>query len=223
MRLLRESILPLALGLILAPAAWAGDDDKKSSDRKGDEQTQTIRGIVSEVTVIGETDVDYKTRKAITAEATYLTIIGHPWNKDGQHEKGGVASADKDRDRDRDVNRTSADSAKAGERPRRRMNVYVVAISPRTKVCECMATGKDGSSSTKEEACDIDKLEIGDHVEVCFDPRMASKSSDDKEEAKDSSRKHGRHRVVFGNATAVKILDEPMGSEHSASNSKEKK
>jgi len=219
MRLLRESILPLTLGLILAPAAWAGDDDKKSSDKKGDEQT--IRGVISEVTVLGETDVDYKTRKVITAEATYLTIIGHPWNKDGQHEKGGVASADKDRDRD--VNRTSADSAKSGERPKRRMNVYVVAISPRTKVCECTATSKDGSSSTKEEPCDIDKLEIGDHVEVCFDPKMASKSSDDKEEARDSSRKHGRHRVVFGNATAVKILDEPMGSEHSASNSKEKK
>jgi len=218
MRLLRESILPLALGLIVAPVAWAGDDDKKSSDKKGDEQT--IRGVVSEVTVVGETDIDFKTRKAITAEETFVTIIGHPWNKD-MHKEGGVASADKNKDKD--VKRTSTDASKASERPRHRMNVYVVAISPKTKVCECKETGKGDSASTKEEACEIDKLEIGDHVEVCFNPKTASDSSNKDNAAKASTQKHGRHRTYFGTATAVKIMTEPTEGQHSASNEKSEK
>jgi len=216
MELLRKSFLPLALGLILAPIAWAGDDDKKSSDKKGDEQT--IRGVVSEVTVLGETDIDYKTRKVITAEATYVTIIGHPWNKDGMRKDGAQASNDKDKDRD--VKRTSTTDSSSSGRPRHRMNVYVVAISPKTKVCECTTTGKDSSTSTKEEACDIDKLEIGDRVEVCFNPKMPSNSSEEKDNNKASTQKHGRHRTYFGNATAVKILTEPTEGDHSASSEK---
>jgi len=215
MRLLRGTILPLTLGLILAPTAWAGDDDKKSSDKKGDEQT--IRGVVSEVTVVGETDIDFKTRKAITAEETFVTIIGHPANHHATQKEGGVASSDKDRD----VKRTSTDASRAGERPRHRMNVYVVAISPKTKVCECKETGKEGSASAKEEACNLDKLEIGDRVEVSFNPKMTTASSDNKDDSKASApSKHGRHRTYFGTATAVKIMTESMEGDHSASSEK---
>jgi len=218
MKLLGKSILTPTLGLILALTAWAGDDDKKSSDKKGDEQT--IRGVISEVTVLGETDIDFKTRKAITAEETFVTIIGHPSNHNAMHKEGGVASADKNKD----VKRTSTDTSKAGERPRHRMNVYVVAISPKTKVCESKESGKDGSASGKEEACDLDKLEIGDRVEVSFNPKMMPASSENKGEAKASTpSKHGRHRVYFGNATAIKIMTEPMEGEHSASSSSDKK
>jgi len=215
---LRDCILPLALGLILAPVTLAGDD-AKSSAAKG--QEQTIRGVISGVTVMGETDIDFATRKATTAESTYLTIIGHPWNRDETSKGHEQASADKGKDKDKDVKRTSGSSADekstSGERPRHRMNLYVVAVSPKTKVCECKQTGKEGSASIKEVACDLDKVEIGDRVEVCFDPKMDSKSPDEKGNAKASSQKHGRHRTYFGVANAIKIMEEPMGNEHSAS------
>jgi len=212
MSLLRNAFLPIALGLILAPAAWAGDDDKKASDKKGDEMT--IRGVVSEVTILGETDIDYKTRKAITAEATYVTVIGHPWNKDAAENAREHASSDKDKDRD--VKRTSNDSSQSAGHHRHRMNVYVIAVSPKTNVCECMETGKPGSGSVKEEKCDLDRLEIGDRVEVSFSPKMTDKESGQKAEPQ----KHGRHRTYFGAAKDIKILAEPMEGEHSASNAK---
>jgi hypothetical protein len=227
MSLLRHCILPVTLGLILAPVAMAGDD-KKSSESK--EQEQTIRGVVSGVTVMGETDIDYATKKATTAEATYLTIIGHP--SDSSEKSGGqgqVASGKEGekKDTDKDVKRTSNASsdekASSGEGSRHRMNVYVVAISPKTKVCECKSTGKEGSSSAKEEACDLEKLEIGDRVEVCFNPKMESKSSDDKAGAQASSQKHGRHRTYFGMANSIKIMVEPgSGNSQSSDSSREK-
>jgi len=213
MRLLRDCILPITLGLILAPSAWAGDDDKKAANKQGEEQT--IRGVVSEVTLLGETDIDYRSRKAITAEATFLTVIGHPSNHQAMHKEGAQASADKDKDKD--VKRTANASSISGERPRHRMNVYVVAISPKTKVCEVKEAGKDSSASAKEQACDLDRLEIGDRVEVSFTAKMMRGSDDAKGDSKASSQKHGRHRVYFGDATAIKIMFEPMENEHSAS------
>src|SRR4051794_17549113 len=115
MRLLRDCILPITLGLILAPSAWAGDDDKKAANNQGEEQT--IRGVVFEVTLLGETDIDYRSRKAITAEATFLTVIGHPSNHQATHKEGAQASADKDKD----VKRTANASSNSGERPKHRM------------------------------------------------------------------------------------------------------
>jgi len=215
MRLLRDCVLPLTLGLILAPVTLAGDDEK-SSGKKGTEQT--IRGVISGVTVMGETDIDFATHKAITAEATYLTVIGHPWNPEEKSKGHEQASADKDRDVKRTAAGSSEDKAKSGERPKHRMNVYVVAVSPKTKVCECKQTGKEGSASIKEEACDLDKVEIGDRVEVSFNPNMDSRSSDEKKgESKVSTQKHGRHRTYFGAATAIKIIEEPTDNEHSSS------
>jgi len=207
MNLLRNALLPITLGLFLVPTAWAGDDDKKSEGDKG--QEQKVWGVVSEVTVLGETDIDYKTRKAITAEATFVTIIGHPAHHHDSHKGEATASSGS---KDGNARRASgeASSSGSGERHGHRMNVYVMAISPKTKICEASA-GKEGSAS-KEEACEIDKLEIGDRVEVTFEPKMMSKSSDDKgkNDSKDASMKHGRHRTFFGTATAMKIMDEPV-------------
>jgi len=203
-------LLPTALILALAPVARAGDDKATSDKKPGD---QTIRGVVSEVTLFGETDVDYKTRKAVTAEATYLTIIGHPWNSEAARKEGVQASSDKDKDKD--VKRTSGEASKPGDRPRHRMNVYVLAVSPKTKVCECKESGKEGSASAKEEACDLDKLEIGDRVEVCFEPKMM-KGSEEKGNEANASQKHGRHRVFFGVAKDIKIQVETMEGKESA-------
>jgi hypothetical protein len=214
MSLLRACILPMTLGVFLAPVAWSGDDDKTSQGKKGEEQK--VWGVVSEVTVLGETDIDFTTRKAITAESTFVTVIGHPARHDATYREGGQTSADnRDRDRDRDVRRSSNDaSARSGERSRHRMNVYVLAISPKTKVCEVKEMGKDGFASAREEPCDFAKLEIGDRVEVAFEPRMAS---DDKDDAKAEPQKHGRHRTYFGTATAIRIMEEPARFDRSAS------
>ena len=217
MSLLRNAILPMTLGLFLAPVSWAGDDDKKSEGTKGEEQK--VWGVVSEVTVLGETDIDYKSRKAIVSEATFVTVIGHPSHHDAMRKGSTTASSDgKDRNRDSGVRRTSDDSAnQSGGRMRHRMNVYVMAISPKTKVCEA-SMAKEGSAS-KEEACEIEKLEIGDRVEVTFEPKETSKSSE-KEASKAEAQKHGRHRTYFGTASAIKIMDEPTRFDQSSPNSK---
>jgi hypothetical protein len=208
MSLLRHFILPITLGLVIAPTAWAGDDDKKTSDKKMEEQT--IRGIVSEVTLVGETDVDITTGKAVTADQVFLTIVGHhAWNNDEKEKAREHASNDKDKD----VRRSSTDAPNSSERRHHRMNVYVIAVNDKTKVCECKEAGKEGSASAaKEEKCDLDKLEIGDRVEITFASKMA-----DKEDSKDKAetQKHGRHRVYFGMATDIKILDENWAFEHS--------
>jgi hypothetical protein len=220
MSLLRDCILPVTLGLMLAPAAWAGDDDKTSTGKKGEEQK--VWGVVSEVTVIGETDIDFTSRKAVTAESTIVTIIGHPARHDANYREGVQTTANsQDRDKDRDVRRTSSDSsARSGERPRHRMNVYVLAISPKTKVCEVKEMGKEGSASAKEEACEFDKLEVGDRVEVTFEPKLASKTADDRDDARPASQKFGRHRTYFGTATAIRIMEEPARLDRSGSNVK---
>jgi len=232
MSLLRHVILPMCLGLFLAPVALAGDDKDKSPDAKG--QEQTIRGVISGVTVLGEADIDYATRKATTAEATYLTVIGHPSMNQDKARGGEQASSDKARQKDSDVKPTAHEaekgSAGSADRPRRRMNVYVVAVSPKTKICEMKGSGKDGSAA-KEEACELDKLEIGDHVEVCFNPKPIPGASGEQGGAQASSMKHGRHRTYFGVATEVKIREEtsqgeqssPKGGENSSSTEKPSK
>jgi len=208
MRLLRDCILPMALGLILAPVALAADDDKKSSDKKGEQHT--VRGVVSEVTILGETDIDYATRKAITAEATFVTVIGHASHHQAAHEQ---AAADKDK-KDADVKAASNASAER-RAERRRMNVYVLAVSPKTKVCEVAASAR--GSPAKEEEAKFDDLEIGDRVEVTFTPKMATREpSNANDDSRKLSQKHGRHRVFFGTAEAIKLLPEHADGEHSA-------
>jgi len=199
MNTLRAFLMPAALVLALVPAARAGDDDKKSSENKSSEQM--VKGVVSEITLLGETDVDYKTRKAVTAEATFVTIIGHPAMKDGEKKDGEKKDA--------------VAAAKPREGHRNRMNVYILAVSPKAKVCECTESreGGKGTSASKEQSCEFEKLEIGDRVEVCFNPKTAQASEGRAE------MKHGRHRVFFGVANDIKILTEAEGDHASAGSS----
>jgi len=206
MSTLRGFLMPAALLLALVPAARGGDDHKKAAEHKSTDQT--VKGVVSEITLLGETDVDYKTRKAVTAEATFVTIIGHPAVKEA--EKKGSESKDAER-KDSEKNRAGA-TAKAGEGHRHRMNVYVLAVSPKSKICECEESR--GTSASKETACQFSNLEIGDKVEVCFDPKMKKASEDGAE------MKHGRHRVYFGVANDIKIMTEHEGDKASSGSEK---
>jgi len=203
---LRGFLMPAALLLALVPAARAGDDDKKASEPKSSEQT--VKGVVSEITLLGETDVDYKTGKAVTAEATFVTVIGHPAVKEA--EKKGSESKDAER---KDSEKTSAGAAaKSGEGHRHRMNLYVLAVSPKTKVCECEES--KGTSASKETSCEFSKIEIGDRVEVCFDPRTKKGSEAGAE------MKHGRHRIFFGVANDIKIMTGHEGDKTSSGSDK---
>ena len=184
MTMLRGFLMPAALLLALVPAARAGDDDKKASEHKSTDQT--VKGVVSEITLLGETDVDYKTGKAVAAEATFVTVIGHPAMKEAEKEKKGAGAA-----------------AKAGDGHRHRMNLYVLAVSPKAKVCECEES--KGTSASKETPCEFSNLEIGDKVEVCFDPRTKKGSETGAE------MKHGRHRIFFGLANDIKIMTDQEG------------
>ena len=145
---LRGFLMTMALSVVLVSAARACDD-KKPSDKKGEEQT--IKGVISEVTLVGETDVDYATDKAVVSESIYLTIIGQPCNSESTEKGREHASKDKDQD----VKTTSNDDSKSAEKPKHRMNVYVIAVSPKTKFCECKETGKEGTNAVKEEKCNL--------------------------------------------------------------------
>ncbi len=206
MRTIRDRLLPFALGLALAPAALA-EDTKSTADKK-DETPIVVRGVISDFTVLGEADVDETTGKVMTAEATLVTVIGHPHHDhsltaalDKAKKEGAEAKAGKE------VGIEGKEKKEMGsEGGRRRMNLYMVAITPTTKVC-------DVSPSGKETECKLEELEIGDVVELTFEPKMMAKSSSDKEETKPGTLKHGRHRTYLGAAIGIKLMGEAMEGE----------
>ncbi|HWE40749.1 MAG TPA: hypothetical protein VG406_29685 [Isosphaeraceae bacterium] len=79
-------------------------------------------------------------------------------------------------------------------------NVYVVWISPRAKVYEA----SDESGSKKKESS-LEKLEVGDRVEIQFTGRDASANAGATQNA-EMRRKYGRDRTFTGDANAITIL-----------------
>jgi len=234
MRTSRAFLLTLGLGLVLGPITLAGDDkDKKASGNQSQGHEMTVRGVVSGVTVVGETDIDFATHQARTAEMTYVTVIGHPSHHDAQHQaadKGKSneqASSDRSKDKDSNVKQTSNASAResgqSGEHHGHRMNLYVMAISDKTKVCQCQDSGEKGSASaSQDKECGLEKLEIGDRVEVTFTSKMADKGQN-QGGSKQAEQKHGRHRTYLGMATAIRIMDEESGQGQQKGDSGEKR
>ena len=85
----------LALGLALAPAARGADDAKKTDAKDASSGMMTIHGIVSGVTVEGETIVDAKAKRAVEVDAAFLTVVGTPAHHhhasgDAKDNKGGA-------------------------------------------------------------------------------------------------------------------------------------
>jgi len=218
---LLASITTMAVAILLAPAvrgqegrSTTGRDDKnrsgKDDQRQNASTTETIRGVVAGITAEGEVTFDYTHNRAVAAEAAFLTIVGSPMKS----EKEGTEHADKARAEE-----------KPGQSARKRHNVYIVWLSPRTKVCECMEesgksnAAKPESDKGEKKACSLDKIEIGDHVEVQFQPRDESSETHFAHQTDRMREKHGRHRTHVGIATEVTILV-PKDQEHF--NSKEK-
>ena len=220
---LLASAATMALAILLSPSNWgqesrttAGRDDKNRSGKQDQKQhssaSETIRGVVAGITAEGEVIFDYTHNRAVAAEGAFLTVVGSPVKS----EKDGAERTDKAR----------AD-AQHDQSARGRHNVYIAWLSPRTKICECMEElGKSGaakheSGKDEKKECSLDKLEIGDHVEIQFEPRDESTESRVGHQTERMRQKHGRHRTHVGYASEVTILM-PKGEDRSQSGSKER-
>ena len=164
--------------------------------------------------------VDTRSNRAVTAEMDYLTIVGSTHGERGHGAVGSAergpreASGDRDRDRDRERNRDGDRTVSAS---RRRYNVYIVRLTPKTQVREAMGRdrGRDGEGREHRSQANVDTLEIGDHVEVTFLCRDEAGTSENAN-VKDASRKHGRHRTSFGDALTITLLPDQGPRERSA-------
>ena len=207
----------------LAPSARAGDDKDKDKD-KGDSSARTICGVVAGVTAEGETVFDYKANRATTVEAAYLTVVGAPkddMDKAGSDHNNNNAAADRN-DKDRNSNNSAkANASASGTDHKRRDSVYIVWLSPKTKVCEC--SDSSGKKEDKKADVALDKLEVGDRVEIQFVRRDTSSGNTPAHQSDAMARKHGRHRMFVGDANSITIMPtEDMKAKNDKSSSGER-
>jgi hypothetical protein len=156
-------------------------------------ETETIRGVVAGVTAEGEMVFDYKSNRAAAAEAACLTVVGSP----AKAERGSGSR-----------NRAEAtEDERRGSSERKRHNIYIVWLTPRTKVWEAgNESGKTGQTKAQNKEVSLDELEVGDHVEVAF-TREGQSAQAPAYQNERMRQKHGRHRTFVGSATSITILD----------------
>jgi hypothetical protein len=205
MRKLLAASAVFGLVMALGTGTWAQDKNRA--------EKQTIRGIIAGVTAEGEMAIDYRTNKAVLAEAAYLTVVGSP--VDGQGHSSNVSTNPRDSERrEKGQNR--------GDQPdKQRDNVYVVWISPETKVYE--VSGDSGRSEQKKPVS-LDRLEIGDPVVIELNRLEETDAHVAASQTHQMRRTHGRNRIVYGDANSISILPakkengSPSGSEKPARN-----
>jgi len=230
MRTLCAGVATLALGLATCLNASAQADnrnqernanDRNQSNQSNQGETRVIHGVVAGVTVEGETAIDYNNNRAVLVEMSYLTIVGSEANQGRQRDREEADRRGDQNDRNaRDGNDRQASS------DRQRHNLYVLWMTPRTEVRKANARRGDGdrneqnndqrnqnanananaNASSNSTAVSFENLEIGDRVEIRFNPR---RSANDSQSQNNMNRKHGRHRTYFGDAVSVTILAEP--------------
>ena len=197
MRRVLAVVAACGLGIALGSGAWA-QDNKGANDNQNQDKDRggmiTVRGVVAEVTAEGEMAIDYQTNRAVLVEATYLTIVETP--KDGQ------GDASKRGDADRNDNDNKKDQANDDHDTDRR-NIYIVSISPRTKVYQ--ASGDSRKADQKKEAS-LDRVDVGEVVEVQMTRRAETAAEPGVDQSGPARRKHGRYRVVLGDAKEITIL-----------------
>ena len=186
-----------ALAITLGTGAGAQDNragagGQGRDQNQGQSGKQKIRGVVGEITAEGELVLDYRTNRAVLAEAAYVTVIGAP-------EKGHEGAS---------ARRTGGP---AGEHRsgKDRENIYIVWLSPKTKVCE--AGGKAG----QKKETSLDRLEVGDTVEIEFIPRQETTGHPGASQTAQMRQKHGRDRTYVGEAEEIAILPSNHESEKS--------
>jgi len=198
----------MVLAITIGQNAWAQEATQRAPGSSGDNATaaqnqnqsasfegETIRGVVAAITAEGEATLDYRTNRAVMAEAAFLTVVGSP-AKSEAGESGRRANAN--------------DNEKPGAAGRRRHNVYFVWLSPRTKICETSAergnANQTQSQQGEKKECALDQLEVGDHVEIQFSPREQSGANTVAHQTEQMRQKHGRHRTFVGNASSITIM-----------------
>jgi hypothetical protein len=187
--------------------------DRRQSAR----ETQTIRGVVAAVTAAGEVIFDHRSNRAAAAGAAFVTVIGSPTNSEGAlKDRAGATATERDRAASTATEREHAaspatDTDRTGSLGRKRHNVYIVWLTPQTKICESSApseksTQTQGQSQADKREIALDQLEVGDHVEVQFSRREDSGQSQSVHQTEAMRRSHGRHRTFVGHATSITIL-----------------
>jgi len=239
---LTAAVLGLAIGTV---ASAQQDNDTKNANR-GNQNTgqdssgrQTIHGFVSGVTVEGEMIVDYRTNRAAAAEMTILTVVGSPsrWGMD-RSDASGNRNANADRDRN---DRNSDQGNRAGGIIRRRHNIYMLSVTPRTKVRVAssgidafrnranrndanrdQAKGNDANRNDNDDQgaeVEIAQLEVGDPIEVTVNLREETNSNANANAGNANAgarARHGRHRVYFGDAVEITIHNNLGGNRGAA-------
>jgi hypothetical protein len=153
------------LGISLGLSAWAQDTGAGQNKDRGRGEEITARGVVAEVTAEGEMAIDYRTNRPVLVEATYLTIVQVPGN--------GRDDAPKPVDAGRKNDDGKKDQAE-GDDDNDRRNVYIVSISPRTKVYQ--ESDDSGKADQKKEAS-LDRIDLGEVVEVQMTRRTDSEAN----------------------------------------------
>jgi hypothetical protein len=203
----------LALGLLSSPWALARSADDRKAEEHSQGQHKTIHGIIAGVAAVGETMVDYQQNRAVTAEADYLTIVSPSGHSEKQGEQAGrSAKHDKDVKQTANAERAAGVEGRyAGDSSQRPARVFVIQITPKTQICECSEGDKD------KKKCDLSRLDIGDRVEVQFDPADTSATPSQTQDTR-----HGRHRVMRGQAVEITVLHDKTG-EHQRSEKSEQR
>jgi hypothetical protein len=208
------------------------------SNQSNQGEIRVIRGIIAGVTVEGETAIDYHTNRAMLVETSYLTIVGSEANqgqgrqrdRDEADRKGDQNDNDRNARTDRKGDQTDNDrnardaSDRQASSGRQRHNVYVVWLTPRTEIRRANDRRGDGdrneqnndqrnqnanaAASANSSPASLEALELGDRVEIRFQPRRLANDSQSQSQ-NSMNRKHGRHRTYFGDAASVTILAEP--------------
>ncbi len=208
---LPAALATMFLAFTMGPRALAQQQGRPAPGRPGENQnadrernqtagTETIHGIIAGVTAEGEAIYDYAGNRVTMANATFLTVVGSPGKWDSAQSENRA---------------TANNSERAVSMGGRRHNVYMVWLTPRTKVCE--ETGEFGRSNAAEhqanrqnqpnqsqkKECTVDQLEVGDHVVISFSPREQSAANGIAHQTEQMRRKHGRHRTYVGDAAEI--------------------
>jgi hypothetical protein len=227
------TVSTLVLALALCPNTWAQQQNRRAATGEnqnptaGQDRTQnasameTIRGVIAAITAEGEVMFDYRTNGAVRAEAAFLTVVGSPskaWADDAAGRRTSAAGTE-----DAAARRTSgAATERDGSSNKKRHNVYIVWLTPRTKICE--ATGEPGKSNQNadqtrtdgQKEIALDQLEVGDHVEIQFNRGDNSTATNAVHQTEQMRQKHGRQRTFVGFANAITIVP---GKDHDQSSS----
>jgi hypothetical protein len=164
------------------PSQNVGQSANRNTQQRGE---MTIYGVVSAVTTIGETVINYDTNRAELAQATFVTVIGSPeWSGWGQ-------SSDSDR--------TQGERGE-GRAAKRRDSVHVLSVLPTTKVREASGWSRDAINTATTTS--FDHIEVGDHVQVVY----RSVETRRQGQGRQNEMKHGRHRLYWGEAISLAIL-----------------